>query len=241
MAFFKTFLRRDGVRRALCWVGAQYIRLAFATGRWMTINGETPRRLWDADRPFVLCFWHGRILMMPYSWDLSKAIHMLISQHPDGQLIAHTVAHFGIKTAAGSSRRGGAGALRAMVRALKAGEWVGITPDGPRGPRMRASDGAIHVARMAGVPLVPAAFGARRRKILGSWDRFVIAWPFGGGVFVWGDPIQVPRDADDAAVEAARQRLEDSLNAVTAEADRLCGQASVEPAPPGTPRTEVRS
>lgn len=240
MAFLKTFLRRDGVRRALCWVGAQYIRLAFATGRWMTINGETPRRLWAADRPFVLCFWHGRILMMPYSWDLSKTIHMLISQHPDGQLIAHTVAHFGIKTAAGSSRRGGAGALRMMVRALKAGEWVGITPDGPRGPRMRASDGAIHVARMAGVPLVPAAFGARRRKVLGSWDRFVIAWPFGGGVFVWGDPIQVPRDADDAAVEAARRRLEDSLNAVTAEADRLCGQAPVEPAPPATPGTEAR-
>ncbi|MBM3566096.1 MAG: DUF374 domain-containing protein [Alphaproteobacteria bacterium] len=227
----KTFLRRDGVRRVLCWVGAQYIRLAHATGGWTTVNGGAPRRLWDANRPFILCFWHGRILMMPYSWDRSKTIHMLISQHPDGQLIAHTVAHFGIKTAAGSSRRGGAAALRLMVRALKAGEYVGITPDGPRGPRMRASDGAVHVARMSGVPLLPTAFGARRRKVLGSWDRFIVAWPFGGGVFVWGEPIEVPRDADDAAIESARQRLEDSLNAVTAEADRLCGQPTVAPAP----------
>jgi lysophospholipid acyltransferase (LPLAT)-like uncharacterized protein len=156
---------------------------------------------------------------------------MLISRHPDGQLIARTVAHFGIRTVAGSSSRGGGAALRLMVKALKAGDCVGITPDGPRGPRMRASEGAIHVARLSGAPLVPAAFGARARKVLGSWDRFVVAAPFAGGAFVWGEPIEVARDADDAAIERARRTLEDSLNAVTAEADRLCGQEPVEPAP----------
>ena len=227
----KSFFRRDGVRRALCRLGADYIRLVRATGSWAVVRGDIPRRLWDQGRPFILCFWHGRILMMPYAWDLSRTIHMLISRHPDGQLIANTVAHFGIKTAAGSSSRGGASALRLMVRALAAGDCVGITPDGPRGPRMRASEGAIQVARLSGAPLVPAAFGARARKVLGSWDRFVVAGPFAGGAFVWGEPIEVARDADPAAVEAARRSLEDSLNAVTAEADRICGQTPVEPAP----------
>ena len=231
MGLFKSFFRRDGVRRALCRLGAGYIRFVRATGAWPVAGGDIPRRLWDQGRPFILCFWHGRILMMPYAWDLSRTIHMLISHHPDGKLIAHTVAHFGIKTAAGSSSRGGASALRLMVRALQAGECGGITPDGPRGPRMRASEGAIQVARLSGSPLVPAAFGARARKVLGSWDRFVVAAPFAGGAFVWGEPIEVARDADAAAVEAARRALEDSLNRVTAEADRLCGQAPVEPAP----------
>ena len=231
MGLFKSFFRRDGVRRALCWLGAGYIRFVHATGRWPVTRGEIPRRLWDEGRPFILCFWHGRILMMPFAWDPSRTIHMLISRHADGQLIAHTVAHFGIKTAAGSSSRGGALALRLMVRALQAGDYVGITPDGPRGPRMRASDGAIHLARLSGAPLVPAAFGARARKVLGSWDRFVVAAPFAGGAFVWGEPIEVARDLDENGIERARRALEDSLNAVTAEADRLCGQEPVAPAP----------
>jgi len=168
--------------------------------------------------------------MMPYCWDLSKTIHMLISEHRDGQLIARTVGHFGIKTAAGSSSRGGAKALRTMVKAIAAGEYVGITPDGPRGPRMRASDGIVHVARLSGVPVVPATYSSSRGRILGSWDQFLVAWPFGRGAIVWGKPITVPRDADEKTIESYRLGIEDELNAITREADELVGRSPVEPA-----------
>lgn len=231
MTPLKKFLARNGVRRILCWLAAQYIRLVHATGRWTVVGGEAPRRLWESGTPFILAFWHGRLLMMPYAWDRTRPIHMLISQHRDGQLIARTVAHFGIQTAAGSSTRGGAGALRVMVRALGDGDCVGITPDGPRGPRMRTSEGAVSVARLAGAPIVPATFAVSRRAVLGTWDRFVVALPFARGAFIWGEPIMVPREADAAAIEAARRQLEDSLNAITAEADRRVGQAPIEPAP----------
>lgn len=230
----KRILGSDAVRRALCWLGAQYIRFVHATGRWSVVRGDIPQALWERGEPFILCFWHGRLLMMPYCWNHRVAIHMLISQHRDGQIIARTVGHFGIRTIAGSSKRGGAGALRAMLKVLQGGECVGITPDGPRGPRMRASDGIVAVARLAGVPIVPATFAADRRKVLGSWDRFVVAWPFARGVLAWGEPIRVERDADEAAVEAARARVEDALNALTAEADALMGAAAIEPAPPGS-------
>ncbi len=226
----KRILKSDGFRRLLCWLGAQYIRFAHATGRWQVIGGAAAQAMWRDGKPFILCFWHGRLLMMPYCWPRDRTIHMLISQHRDGQIIARTVGHFGIRTVAGSSSKGGAQALRAMVKALKAGEWVGITPDGPRGPRMRASDGVVSLARLAGVPIIPATFGAARGRVLGSWDRFLVAWPFGRGVIVWGDPIEVPRDADATALEAARQSVEDALNDITAEADRLTGRAPVEPA-----------
>lgn len=227
----KRILKSDGLRRALCWLGSLYIRLVHATGRWQVIGGDAARAHWAAGRPFILCFWHGRILMMPHCWPRDKAIHMLISQHRDGQIIARTVGHFGIKTVAGSSSRGGAQALRAMVKALKTGDCVGITPDGPRGPRMRASDGAVALARLSGAPIIPATFGAARGRVVQSWDRFLVAWPFGRGVIVWGDPIDVPRDADTDQLEAARARVEDALNTITAEADRLTGRVPVEPAP----------
>ena len=96
---------------------------------------------------------------------------------------------------------------------------------------MRASDGIISVARLSGAPIVPVTFSASRRKILKTWDRFVVPLPFSRGVFLWGEPILVARDADDAAQEAARRRVEDSLNALTDEADRICGAEAVPPDP----------
>jgi hypothetical protein len=227
MGLLKDLTKQDGFRRGLCWIGAQYIRLLHLTGRWETLGAEAPQALWDQGKPFILAFWHGRILMMPYCWRRGVPIHMLISHHRDGLLIARTVSHFGIDTVAGSSSKGGSAALRSMLKALKAGESVGITPDGPRGPRMRGSAGIVQVARMAGVPVIPCAFSAKRRKVLGSWDRFILAWPFSGGVFVWGRPLEVPNDADPAAWQ---QRIEDELNRITAEADRLMGHPPVTPA-----------
>lgn len=232
----KRILKSDGLRSLLCWLGALYIRFVYATGRWQVIGGQAARDHWAAGKPFILCFWHGRILMMPHCWPRDREIHMLISQHRDGQIIARTVGHFGIKTVAGSSSKGGAQALRAMVKTLKAGDCVGITPDGPRGPRMRASDGAVALARLAGVPIIPATFGAARGKVVQSWDRFLIAWPFGRGVILWGDPIKVARDADAAQMAAVRAEVEDALNSITAEADRLTGRVPVEPAAAGETR-----
>ncbi len=230
MSLIKRLTRSEAVRAALCWLGAQYIRLVRATGSWQVEGGQIPARFWRDGKPFILTFWHGRIMMMPYCWQRDKPINMLISQHKDGQFIARTVAHFGIDTVAGSSSKGGSAALRAMLRALKQGRSVGITPDGPRGPRMRASDGVVHVARLSGVPVIPCGFSARRRRLLGSWDRFTVAYPFSRGVFVWGEPIEVPTDASPEQLEAARAAIENGLTAVTQNADRRMGHVPVEPA-----------
>ncbi|MDO8607761.1 MAG: lysophospholipid acyltransferase family protein [Phaeospirillum sp.] len=230
MGLAKRIGKNEGLRGLLCWLGSLYIRLVHVTSRWQVVNGDHANRLWDADKPFILAFWHGRILMMPKSWRGSVPIHMLISQHRDGQLIARTVAHFGIDTVEGSTTRGGSAALRAMLKFLKSGECVGITPDGPKGPRMRATMGIINVAKLAGVPILPATFSTSRRRLLGSWDRFAVALPFSRGVFVWGDPIAVTRDASEAELEQARRTVEAGLNAITAEADRRLGLTTPEPA-----------
>jgi lysophospholipid acyltransferase (LPLAT)-like uncharacterized protein len=117
-----------------------------------------------------------------------------------------------------------------MLRSLKSGISVGITPDGPRGPRMHASEGVVQVARLSGVPVIPCGFSAARRRTLGSWDRFTLALPFSRGLFVWGEPILVAHDADSAAMEAARRAIEAGLTSVTQAADRAMGHPPVEPA-----------
>src|SRR5579871_1309079 len=166
MGFAKKLSRSNAVRRPLCWLLAQYIRLVYQTCRWEIIGGEVPAAFWDRGEPFILAFWHGRIMMMPHSWPRHRPIRMLISSHVDGQIIARTVAHLGIDTVAGSSTRGGAGAIRALVKSLKDGVCIGITPDGPRGPRMRASDGVAQLARLSGAKIVPCAVATSRRWML---------------------------------------------------------------------------
>ncbi len=213
----------------LCWLAARFIGLCWLAGSWRVLGGWRPTALWERGQPFILCFWHGRLAMMPYCWPRQHPIHMLISQHADGQLIARTVGHFGIQTVAGSTRKSGASALRRLLACLRGGQSVGITPDGPRGPRMRASMGAVALSRLSGVPLVPATYGISLGRLATSWDRFLIPFPLAYGVILWGEPIQVPQDADDQVAMGCVRRLEESLNRLTARADYLTGRPKLDP------------
>lgn len=227
MKLSKRILTNEGVRAVLCWLAAGLIRMVYLTNRWQVIGGDIPEKFWADGKPFIVCFWHGRIMMMRYIWRGKKPISMLISDHQDGRLIARTVSHLGIKSVVGSTSKGGARALREMVKWIKAGEYIGITPDGPRGPRMRITDGVITLARLSGVPIVPVSCSVSRGKNVGSWDRFLVAYPFGRGVFIWGDPVFVSKDGQ----EDVRSNVEKSLNDLTRRADELVGREPIEPAP----------
>jgi 3-deoxy-D-manno-octulosonic-acid transferase len=219
----RRLLRSDRLHRLACWIIHLYIRFVYATNRWTVEGGEVPRRLREEGRSFILAFWHGRLLMIPMAWQRLAPMHMLISAHRDGRIIADAVTYFGVHSIPGSSRRGGSAALRAMLKRLAAGECVGITPDGPRGPATQASGGIINVARLSGVPIVPIVFAASRRRVLPSWDRFHLALPFGRGVFLWGEPIEVERELDETGLERARLLVESRMNEMAREADRRVG------------------
>ena len=235
MQWHKRIIKSDTMRSTLCWLAACYVRLIRTTGRWHTKGGDHPAHYLTEGRPFIVAFWHQRLLMMPYTWRSvggDRPFNMLISSHRDGEIISRTIARFDIKTIAGSTGKGkgGAAALRQILKALRAGEVVGITPDGPRGPRMRASDGILQAARMAGVPVFPLTYSASRRRVFQSWDRFVLPLPFSRGVFHWGDPIFVDRNLDDEGMEAKRVELENALTKLTQETDRSLGLDVIPPA-----------
>lgn len=235
---WRNIRRSEFARSAGCWLIAQYIGLVWKTGRWETRHGEIPERFWSAKEPFIIAFWHGRLLILPAMWPRTATISMLISNHRDGEIISKAIAYFGHGTVRGSAarpgsakNRGGAQALRGMLKVLKANEYVGITPDGPRGPRMRGSDGITTVARMAGVPIIPCSYSAKSRWALNTWDRFIIPLPFTRGVIVWGEPIRIPRDAGAAELDAARLKVETALSDVTNEADDAMGVPRIAPDP----------
>lgn len=230
MKLHKRVLNNPAVRTLIGWIGAAYVKVVHLTGRWTVEKDPEFERLWASGQPFLLCFWHGRLLMMPFIWSRQRNMHMLMSDSRDGQLITALVANFGIHSIAGTRNRGGSAALRKMLRALKSGDWVGITPDGSRGPRMRVSDGSVEIARMAKVPMVPATYSCSAGKFLDTWDRHLVPRPFSRGVFIWGKPVMVDPAGDAGALLKAKQELEEGMNGISQRADRLMDRTPIEPA-----------
>lgn len=183
--------------------------LAF-TLRIETLHEERVSPFWDRDERFIMAFWHGRLLMMPFCYH-GKRIKLLISQHKDGDLLARAMKRFGYDSIRGSTTRGGAAAMREMIKALKEYD-IAITPDGPRGPRHVVQDGVIALARLSGVPIIPVTFGSSKKKVFGSWDSFNLPYPFSRGAFLWGEPVYVNKEDD---MEKKRFELENKLKEMT--------------------------
>jgi lysophospholipid acyltransferase (LPLAT)-like uncharacterized protein len=219
----RRFLRSASLRRIACWVTHCYIRFVYLTNRWSVEGGDWTLRLTREGRTFIVAFWHGRLMMMPLAWHGLTSFHMLISAHRDGRIIAGAMTFFGIETIPGSTSRGGSSALREMLKHLKEGGCVGITPDGPRGPAMTVSIGIVNIARLAGVPIVPLTYATSRRRVLATWDRFHLALPFGRGVYLFGEPVEIAAELDEEGLESARCLLETRMVELVREADRLVG------------------
>jgi lysophospholipid acyltransferase (LPLAT)-like uncharacterized protein len=144
-------------------LAARTIRLLGRTMRLWTIGGETVDELYRQGKRIIIAFWHGRQLMMPLAYR-GRLATILISQHLDGEIIARIMQDFGFQAIRGSSTRGG---LRAMRQLLKAGGDGGdlvVTPDGPKGPPCKVQLGAIYLAKMTGLPIIPLTFACSKKK-----------------------------------------------------------------------------
>ena len=167
--------------------------------------------------PVVFAFWHGTLLPLEFI-NRARGICVLSSWHRDGELSARVMTRLGYRVVRGSTSRGAAMSLQLLVRGLREGHDVAVTPDGPRGPALRAQTGALYVARRTGAPVVPVGVAASRALRLGSWDRFMIPLPFSRVVVAHGEPLAV---AQDGPLDGDREALEARLAAATEEADRV--------------------
>ncbi|HVZ99381.1 MAG TPA: lysophospholipid acyltransferase family protein [Caulobacterales bacterium] len=224
-----------------------YMHLVALTTRWRKVNRASAERVWASREHAIVCIWHGRFLLVHKLWRFdaqTQKAWFLISQSREGGVVTHASRTVGAdvvrgSAAKGTKRKGGFEALREILRILGHNEVVGMTPDGPRGPRMRASIGPLQVAKLSGAPILPVAWSTQWRIVVNSWDRFILPLPFGRGALIWGEPIRVAREAGAAEMEAARLALEDELNRISAEADRLAGALVIEPEPAPEPVREA--
>jgi hypothetical protein len=195
------------------------IRIVGCTWRFRVID----ERYYDEARRMaprsIYVFWHGRMLPLSYRYR-NRAIHVLASAHRDGELMGRTIRHLGFGHIRGSSTRGGARAVREMVAKLEEGFDLGITVDGPKGPRYEAKGGPFEVAKISGAPVVPATTSSRARWVASSWDAFEFPKPFTKVYVRFGAPQWVSPDAGPEELERCRAETERILREITEENDR---------------------
>jgi len=181
------------------------------TMRWELRGGEHLDRLYRSGKLAIWNFWHNQIFYATWFWR-RRGIVVMTSRSFDGEYIARFIQRFGYGASRGSSTRGGTRALIAQIRALRAGYDAAFTIDGPKGPPYVAKPGPVLLARKTGHAIVPVHHAGSSYWELNSWDRFRIPKPFSRGLVVVAEPIFVAPDADDAALEHARQALQARLD-----------------------------
>jgi len=172
----------------------------------------------DHAEPCIYLFWHEYILL-PVSLRGHCSITMLLSQHQDAEFLREAGRFLGFPAIRGSSRRGAVSALRRMLR--EPGKMnLGITPDGPLGPRREMAQGPVYLAAKLGMPLVCVGFGHDRPWRIGkAWDQFAIPRPFSRARAIFGPRIRIPRKLDRNQLACYAQQVQALLNNLTVMAE----------------------
>lgn len=217
------WLDRPGTRNGLGrWLIAPYLRFLKATSTVVT----DPPDFWQqvsAHWPVIGVSWHGQSNLAYVVIPQKKRIALLISMHPDGQMMGAMARSLGYQTidGSGASTRqatgtGGLGAFRAMLKTLKAGTSIFATADIPPEPGRQVSLGMIAVARKSGRPIFAIATCSSRRKVLDRvWDKMQLNFPFSRVAYAMEGPFYVTDEVSDAEFAA---QLSAALDRVLAKA-----------------------
>lgn len=204
-------------------LGLALLGILSATWRTRVHNMEVLKPYEGGKQGLILGLWHGQLLAL--AWYMRRrGIVVLVSASRDGEIITRVIESWGYRTVRGSSTRGGREALVALLKELRAGSTVAITPDGPRGPAHKYQAGALVAAQRTGVPIIPYALHVDRAWRLKGWDRFTIPKPFARITFVFGEPQHVSGDSSASAVEQA-PAFEAALDATVRAAEDAAGRA----------------
>ena len=167
--------------------------------------------------PLIFTFWHNRIFLLPHLFRKywiprgRTRVAVLVSRSKDGQLLADVLAAFRLRCVRGSSSRGGTASLLELTGLVEEGFDIGITPDGPRGPKYVLQPGCINLAQLTGATIIPISYDLGWKITLKSWDAFMVPVPFARCHVYLGTPVTVPRDADAAQHEQKRREVEQLL------------------------------
>lgn len=207
-------IRLKNPGRPVAWL----IRVIGNTLRYRIVNraglafGTEERHIW--------VFWHNRMFLIPW---LREALipgqegAFLTSPSGDGEIIAQACSDFKLKPVRGSSSRRGAQAMIELAKHIKSGHDIGITPDGPRGPRYKMNMGVIKLAQLTGAKLMPVHMRFDCALRLKTWDGFRLPWPGSEVEVEFAEPFTVPRHMTEEECEHHRVELERIMREGTGE------------------------
>jgi len=215
---------------AIGFLAAWLARVWFATVRVSIVDRNVyDRHFRQTGRPHhvVGASWHRHAIFLFYFFRNLGDRLIMISRSLDGEMTANIARRFGYTVVRGSSSRGGHQALKQMVDVMNTSGkkyLCGTAVDGPRGPARVMKKGMVAVARQTGALFVPmACSGNRMITFPKAWDQTILPKPFSRITITFGDPVAIPADLSDSELEAFCQKLEDRLNHLTDEVDRICG------------------
>lgn len=194
-------------------LAASLIKAMFATLRIRHVGSDEIERMNREQRNYIVAFWHSDNLYAIRSHIRLPAVPV-ISHHSDGELMVAMLRRFGVEHfARGSSTRGGAAAMREMLRWARRGERLAIAPDGPKGPVYEVKEGVVALSRLSGLPIIPIRFHPERAwNFTRSWDRSRLPKPFTRAIYLYGPSLAVARTATGDEMERARVELEQRMN-----------------------------
>jgi lysophospholipid acyltransferase (LPLAT)-like uncharacterized protein len=230
MSWSRRLLRSRALQVAIGVTAAEYLRLVWKTGRFVTEPADIYERV-ARDYPVILAMWHGQHYLAPFLKRPEHRAKVLVSKHRDGEVNAIAARWLGVDAIRGSGHqgvdfigKGGVSAFKEMLSTLQDGSIVALTADVPTVARV-AGLGIVKLASASGRPIYPVALATHRRIELDTWDRTAINLPFARGAGVVAEPIWVASDADANALELARSTLQAALDRATTRAYELVDRA----------------
>ena len=233
---FKQTLRKITYSRLfqelICIIITGYMKLVYFTSRRLFVNYGVAADSTKAGETIILCFWHNRLMMIPFFARKIKKNSLrqvadfnfmtLASKHGDGKFVGRVMEKFGFISILGSTKDGrkssrgiDLSSLRMIFSGLKKGFFLGITPDGPRGPNQKINGEVVNIARISGAKLMPVSYSTSRFIELRSWDRFKIPLPFSTICFYCDENlIAVPKEAQEIEMDQIKEFLTERMNLV---------------------------
>jgi lysophospholipid acyltransferase (LPLAT)-like uncharacterized protein len=212
-------IRRPWLIQTLCMLGYWLMRALVASvfyQYWRSGRDFRPAML-KANERYVYALWH-EYLLVPMAHFNHPTARLLVSKHADGMIVAEMCKHMRMGVVRGSSKHGGTEAVRQLLRPSRY-RVLAVTPDGPQGPRRQVKLGVIYLAAQLGWPIVPVGIAYHKPWRLRSWDRLAIPKPYHRAVFVTAEPLVVPAGLDREDLERYRQKLQNTLQELTAKAE----------------------
>jgi len=204
------------------WLGTWLYNALSSTLRVSVEADERLEQLRQRHGAVIFAGWHSQLLVPLWHHRFTGG-YAIVSEHADGEIIARMLEGIGYTCVRGSSTRGGIKALLRLVKVAREGHDIGVTPDGPQGPRYVAQPGVVYLAQKSGCPIVAMGFATSRFWQFRSWDKFKLPKPWSRAAICYGEPIHVPARLSDGEVELWRQRVEASLMAVTRRCEAAVG------------------